>query len=501
VPRFALLFVLCSALLRGSSSGRLPAFAETEPQHFLWQGHGYAARFSGSAAAPRPADGPEIRLHFVGASKNVRLTGQGASRGSVNILMGNEPGQWRFHLAPHERLRYQGLYHGIDVVFSERDSHLEFDFVVAPGANPRQIKFRAEGAPVILESNGDLSVGSIRIHRPEVRAGNSAVDGCFQLAGNHTVRFQLGTYDHNRQLVIDPRIEYATLLPGGSGEDSATAVAMDAQGFVYITGQTLSPDFPAVNALQATKPGTGSIFVQKLSPDGQTVVFSTYLGGSAFDVANRIVIGPDGNIYLCGWSESNDFPMVKPVQPVRGTPPQYSNQDAIVVKLSADGSKILFSTYLGGYYSDVAAGIAVDQSGFIYVAGHTQSSDFPATAGQLFGNPQQGDYTVFVAKLDPFQSKLVYSNLLAPGYGLGLAVDSGGQAYVAGQTLSSDFPVVNAAPVNCLAKQCGGAYVMGLSAGGDQVLFSRRIDMSYSGGSQPVVVDGDGNILTLYRRA
>jgi len=253
---------------------------------------------------------------------------------------------------------------------------------------------------------------------------------------------------------------YSTFL-GGSGEDGGYGIAADPEGNAYVTGWTRSNNFPTANALQPTSGGFDDAFVAKLSADGSSLVYSTYLGGGRYEYGNGIAADSAGNAYVTGYTSSTNFPTVNALQPASGG----GSADAFVAKLTADGSSLVYSTYLGGADLDVGRGIAADSEGNAYVTGETLSTDFP-TANAL--QPTLGGYyDAFVAKLTADGSSLVYSTYLGGSgedMGRGIAADSEGNAYVTGETLSTDFPTANA-----LQPAIGGAadaFVAKLTADG-----------------------------------
>jgi hypothetical protein len=269
----------------------------------------------------------------------------------------------------------------------------------------------------------------------------------------------VGGYDRTRPLIIDPVLSYSTYL-GGNGEETGEGIAVDATGAAYVSGTTFSTDFPTANALQPAPGGPGTpvvcgsdvsdVFVAKLTPDGTALVYATYLGGKGSDGdfadpegrTSRIAVDSAGNAYIAGKTQSPDFPTVRALQAtMRGT------SDAFIAKLSADGSQLLYSTYLGGRSDESGTGITVDAAGAAYVTGVTRSPDFPAAnAFQPKCIERVSPENVFVAKLSPDGTTLVYSTYLGGSSGENsqdIAVDSLGSAYVTGFTSSADFPTLN----------------------------------------------------------
>ena len=494
-----LTFFICIAGVASAASQptRSPIIFESAP------GGEFVAHMPGSwvtferGAFTLQTSSQRLQVRFEGSSRAARLDGLDPLPGGVNRFLGNDPHAWKAHIPAFRRLRYHDVYPGIDVLFYQERSNLEFDFVVAAGAEPGRISLAIKGAAVQPANDGDLAIGPLRLRHPAIyqETGGGArqnISGEFRLKGAHRVRFALGRYDRSRPLVIDPELLFSTYI-GGSGEDTPLAIATDPQGNVYVTGGTFSRDFPVKNALQASPNGSGQIFLQKYSADGRQLIFSTYLGGSAIDFATRIVLDTSGNIYLSATVESFDFPMVRPIQGVKGTPLPFSNEDGAIVMLSPDGSKILFSTYLGGYYTDIASGLAVDSAGMIYVTGRTESSDFPATTILYTGKPGFLS-NLYIAKIDPVTPALVYSTIAASANGVTLAIDSQGNAIVGGQTLAADFPIVGTPLYTCPASGCSGGFVLKLNSTGDQILYSMRTGGNLSSTVEAVVADPSGNV-------
>ncbi|HEY7167885.1 MAG TPA: SBBP repeat-containing protein, partial [Candidatus Binatia bacterium] len=304
----------------------------------------------------------------LGANPDPRVVGLEPLPGVTNYFIGNDPRKWRTNVPGYAKVKYESVYPGIDLVYyGNEQGHLEYDFLVAPGANPDQIALTVEAAEgVQLEPNGDLIItaatGTIRKPAPrvyqeidgkrrEIAAGYRLIDGTHTLdrrystLGSQKVAFAVGAYDKNLPLVIDPQILYATYLGGSSNStianEGARGVAADAQGSVYVVGVTQSANFPTKNPEQGTLQGFTNAFITKLDANGQ-LVYSTYLGGSGFDEGAVIKVDDTGAVYVGGTTSSVDFPSVNPALPRGG------RNDGFITKLSPNGSQIVFSTYIGG---------------------------------------------------------------------------------------------------------------------------------------------------------
>jgi hypothetical protein len=261
---------------------------------------------------------------------------------------------------------------------------------------------------------------------------------------------------------------YSTYV-GGGGYDAGVGIAVDSSGCAYVTGQTFSGNFPLENPYQATLPGFSAVFVSKLSPAGDSLRYSTYIGGDDDDLGYAIAVNADLNAYVTGRTSSTDFPTVNPYQAFPGGGGLFEN-DVFVVRLAPTGDSLVYSTYIGGANSESGEGIGVDDSGHAYIAGGTASPDFPM---QVPYDSAFDTGECFVTKLAPTGDSLVYSTFLGGSggdVGKGIAVDGIGHAYVTGYTNSGDFPIL-AAVQDSLA---GGSdvFVTQFSPAGDGLVFS-----------------------------
>jgi uncharacterized protein (TIGR03437 family) len=526
-----------SGLIFSEAYGKLPiAFEANTGQadrevKFLSQGNGYTLFLKATEAVlwlsppaefeltgngrKNAAKAVVLRTKLVGASPATRVVGAEELPGKSNYFIGNDPSKWRTNVPNYAKVEYRDVYPGVRMVYYGSQQQLEYDFVVAPGADPNVIRLAVEGAGKLqLDAQGDLvlnagddSAGQIRFRKPllyqEAANGRHEIDGGYALWGNE-VSFSVAAYDPTRPLVIDPKLLYSTCLGGqlifGA---KGTGIAVDSAGNAYVTG-TRANVLP-VNLMREEP------FVAKLNAAGTALLYTTYVGGSGVDEGYAIAVDSGGNAYITGHTQSLDFPTVNPFQAAYGggtTLPYTYGGDAFVAKLNAAGSALLYSTYFGGNADDEGNGIAVDSSGNAYVVGWTQSLNFPtfnplqaAYGGRVPGFlPNMGDG--FVAKFNAAGSALVYSTYLG-GSGCdeasAIAVDAGGNAYVTGWTISPNFPTVNPLQATYggggpLSYGRGGdAFVAKLNAAGSALVYSTYLGGAGLDAGRAVAVDSDGN--------
>ena len=528
-----------------------------------------------------------LRMKLAGASYAAAPVGLDELPGKVNYFIGNDPKKWHSNIPTYAKVRYPNVYPGIDLVYYGHQGQLEYDFVVAPGADPGQIAIAFERSthgrlrPPWIDEKGNVLIGSgssvLQLNRPVIyqpkrstTTGNSAfdrdskpVDGRFLLTASNQIRFELGPYDKSQPLVIDPALTYSTFLGGTVANSSAGSfsVAVDSSGNTfllggasppfpitpgafettptpryvaeidptgstvlyatylgatsgetglcgefngglvvdssdnaYITGYTTSTTFPVTTGAFQTKlgnPNGCNAFVTKLNNTGSKPIYSTYLGGTnGLDIGYGITVDSSGDAYVAGAAGSTDFPTNHAIQPTYGG----GQSDAFLTELNPSGTGLVFSTFLGGSGADGAGSVALDGTGAVYVEGSTSSADFP-TMNPLQGT-LKGSQSVFVTKFASTGSSLVYSTYLGGSgtdYGLGMAVDGLGNAYVGGQTLSPDFPTKNPFQSSCPSTAC--VFASKINSAGSALVYSTYLGGSGSQGQYGGVfaVDGSGN--------
>jgi hypothetical protein len=504
--------------------GRLPVSFEpnvgqADPRaRFVAAGRGYRLFFTREGPtlsltrghpAGRRSRSVGLGLRFLGGKADPRLSADRRLAGRVNYMVGNDRSRWRTNVPTFGRVVYRSVYRGIDAIFYGNQGALEYDFRVAPGADPGAIRLGFSGArQVRLDRDGNLLLkvpgGEVRQLAPvsyQVVGGRQvAVSSRFVVGRSGAVEIRTGQYDRARPLVIDPVLTYSTYL-GGGGLDQGFAIALDGQGSAYVTGFTLSSGttgFPTQDPFQASSGGSTDVFVSKLNPAGSAFVYSTYLGGGSPDSPGfkGLAVDTQGSAYVTGATQSSGaspFPTQDPIQANNA-----GGQDAFVTKLNPAGSALVYSTYLGGGAVEGGAGMAVDGQGSAYLTGFTSSSGasgFP-TQSPLQGS-NAGGQDAFVTKLNSAGSALVYSTYLGGGAadsGSAIAVDGQGSAYLTGFTDSSGasgFPTQS--PLQ--GSKAGGsdAFATKLNAAGSALVYSTYLGGGGTDSGFDIKVDGHGS--------
>jgi beta-propeller repeat-containing protein len=451
------------------------------------------------AKAPAQAKSVALRMRLEGAAPTPNVSGRDALPGKANYFIGSNPAKWRTNVPTYAKVHYQNVYPGIDLLYYGNKRQLEYDFVVAPGADPTKIVLGFKGADKLeIDAQGDLVLhvagNEIRQHKPiayqEIGKVRRQIDAGHALKSGKRVTFQLAAYDRSRPLIIDPVVlSYSTYL-GGSSNDVGRAIAVDGDGNAFVTGNTASLSFPTSSGAFQPAYGAGTnAFITKLNPDGSALVYSTFLGGSdtATTDGRGIAVDAAGNAYVTGFVNSVEFPITADaLQPVRG-----GQWDAFLTKLNPGGSGLVYSTYLGGSEGDSGSGIAVDTSGNIYVIGNTGSTNFPTTVGAF----QTTGGGIFVTKFHP-TFEFVYSTYLGGDVSsgaMGIAVDTGGNAHVTGITGSQSFPTTPGAFQTSFGGGRRDAFVTKINAAGSALAYSTYLGGSGDEGGSGIALDTSGN--------
>ncbi|MGH9349394.1 MAG: PxKF domain-containing protein [Vicinamibacterales bacterium] len=441
-----------------------------------------------SSAAPPAAGAVALRLRLAPAAPKQGIGGVDKLPGVANYYLGRDPARWRTGVATFARVRYEELYPGVDLVFYGNPSQPAFDFIVAPGADPSRIHLGFEsGNRLEIDRDGNLvvqtAVAPVRFSKPivyqDVKGERRTVAGEYMLAGGSTeVAFRLGEYDPDLPLVIDPTVllplphlggadvPVASYLPSSGSVDVAGG-AIGPDGSFYVTGTTFADDFGTDLPVHPGRAAGQDLVVARIDHTGSMVLWATYLGGATRDAAGDLALGADGSTVVAGTSDSTDFPIAgQPAQAVKA-----ASNDAVVARLGVNG-ELLASTFLGGGGSDQATGVDVDDMGSVYVTGATTSTNFPATAG-AFQPIFAGAIDGFVTKLTPNLGLFAYSTYLGGGstdFPRRIAVDGGGRAHIAGDTISANFPTLNPSqPANAGNQD---TFVAKLNPGGSALVYS-----------------------------
>ncbi|MEG5164210.1 SBBP repeat-containing protein, partial [Microcoleus sp. AT3-A2] len=513
-----------------------------------------------------------VRSSLANSNPNPKISGLEKLPGVANFLLGEDSSQWQTNVPTFNGVVYQNVYQGIDRIFKGTEGQLKSEFLVAPFADPSQIKMnytgvndirlRDDGALILETPLGEL-IDDAPIVYQDINGQRVNVPAAYNLLGNGQVNFSLGYFDRTQPLVIDPVLAYSTYL-GGSDNENANRIAVDSTGAAYIIGTTHSNNFPTTpGAYQTTLVGgISDILVTKINPEGTALVYSTFIGGPNNDEGFDIAVDSQGNAYLTGPvnpgypttagsfkptaditsaavtklnatgnslvystflggsaipdggtffgasgsslgngikvdSNGNAY-VVGPTYggfPTTDTASQFNyggGLDGFLAKVNPTGSALVYSTYLGGSGTDDAKAIALDNSGNVWATGNTNSTDFPG-ANLGFQNAIAGGYDNFVSKFDANGARAYSTYLGGSGddYGADIAVDSAGNAYVVGNTTSTDFPTVN--PIQAgnggVAKD---AFVTKISAN-NSLAYSTYLGGSGEENGDRITVDSAGN--------
>lgn len=389
----------------------------------------------------------------------------------MNYFIGNQPSQWHTGVPTYQEVRYHSIYPGVDLRFHGSQRQLEYDFNVAPGADSRQIALDVTGArKVAIDSDGNAvlttAAGDVVLHKPysyqEIQGTPREVAAGFELRNGSQLAFRLGAYDRSQTLVIDPVITYSTFI-GGSDEDQIYALALDSSGNTYVAGETFSVDYPLQNAFQSTNLsalGFQTGVVSEINSTGTALVFSTYLGGSFFDLATGIAVDFSGQIFVTGIAGSFDFPTTTNAFQTGLGGGGFASNNAFLTAFPPGGATLLYSSYLGGSVDDRGLTVTTDNLGRAYIGGFAASFDFPVSGNAfqpvMLSPFADGFFAIFDITQSGFAS-VTYSTFIGGSgggigtngvfgdYVAGVALDSANSAYLTGATYSGDFPVLSGA--------------------------------------------------------
>ncbi len=472
---------------------------------FLARGAGFSLSLDATSAAlavqtppvSRGGSGEQIvRMRLVGANPAANIAGTDLLPGTSNYFIGNDRHRWHSGIPQFAGVRYENVYPGIDLVFYGNQGHLEYDFRIGAGADPSRAELQFDGASKLEMSGGDLVVAgkgtdyaALRLHAPLIyqREGNrrKPIDGRFVLCADNRVSFEVGPYDRARELIIDPALQFSTYF-GGAGSETSPSVAVNGDGFIYLSGSTTSPPstFPLNGTVPTTLGPASNVFVAKISPaQPPAVIYATFLGGNGADTSVGLGVDGGGNTYLVGNTSSTNFPSTSLAY--QTSPATKGAQCASVPSpctsvfisvLNSLGAALTYSSYLSGNGNDQASGMAIDTQQDVFVTGTTTSNNtpgngdaFPATQLPVpFQSAPLSSLQFFVTKVNtriPGVGGIAYSTYFGGSVpagpvaaGGGITVDLSGNIYFSGTTnfynsgsglygdsgLSGDFPILNA---------------------------------------------------------
>ena len=528
---------------RGQTSKRVQWLARGSAYTLFLAGHDAVLELTAVTPAKRAGERPTItgaalRMSLLGASQAKPDSAEEPLPGKVNYFSGKDTSKWQRDVPTFRKVRLRQVYPGIDLVYYGRQGQLEYDFVVAPGANASAIRLKFEGAAAKLAANGDLELpiagNEVRFDKPvayQMKDGlREPVAGSFAITPQRQVRFELGAYDRSRELIIDPTLMFLGTLGTGNQQSVPNGMAVDATGEIVLTGITNDLAFPtttgalqtscqtystaaaAANYVRCGASSASSGFVTKISADGTSLVYSTYLhGGGGAEYGEAVAVDTAGDAYVLGSTSSLDFPITtdayetfcQPVYPEIGfsNPPVYGPETSqcdnhangggteytvngpvlFVAKLNPAGSSILYGTFFGGSQAVVPVALALDSSNNIYFASYLQNAlaasniypnsgnvQFPVTAG-AYQSIGVGLQAATLSKLSADGHTLLYSTLFgttdpstaaATTEPFALAVGTGGMAYLGGMTLASELPTTpGTIRTTCAASATGATCV------------------------------------------
>lgn len=485
---------------------------------FLAEGRSFSALFKRNEAdlllSNQSSTANLVRVMLLDASEKSAIAGENQLPGTVNYLIGNDPKKWRTGLPTFGLLRYSDVYPGTDLVYYGSHGRLEFDFQLSPTADPEAIRMRFEGARCLkIDRNGGLTVmtseGRISFQKPVLYQptegdGKDLVAGSFEIIEENTIGFSVAKYDRSRPLIIDPILNYSTYIGPLA---NASSIAVDQNGEAYVTGiaylgfPTTPGSYQPVGVKSSagnTWPGGGKPFVAKFNSTGTALLYSTFLSGSGVDWASGIALDGNGDAFVVGSTSSTDFPITTGALQTENNASEYAG---FVAELSSTGSSLLYSTYLGGSTWTSINQVAVDPSGNAYLTGRTEDTNFPTTPNAYrttaAAKATAGSNSAFITKLNPAGTELVYSTYLG-GSGadesLAIAVDGAGEAYVGGNTTSSDFPTTPGALQGVREANNGQAgFVTKLNASGSALTYSTYLSGEALDYINAITVDSNGN--------
>jgi hypothetical protein len=476
-----------------------------------------------------------LRMRLDGANPNATVAGVNRMATRVNYFIGNDAKKWRTDIPVYSQVKYQEVYPGVDLLFYGSQRRLEYDFLVAPGADVKAIALDIQGANKLgIDPHGNLLMkvagGEVELQKPviyqEVKGERREIAGNYAIANHHEVSFSISNYDRTLPLTIDPVLNYVTYL-GGSGNlggfvgDEAFGIALDSAGDAYVAGHTASTDFPQQNPEAPTPPtdiaAVGTAFISELNPTGTQLLYSTYLGGSGEantgDEAQAIAVDGSGNIYATGFTGSPDFPST--ANALIPNAPGNSNGlgTGFITKLipaNTGTAQLGYSSYLGGSTQDQGNGIAVDSNGNAFIAGLTLSTNFPTTANAISTALLNPNGSAFLTEINTTAASGPASEVYSTYFGgtngagtaflfgddaFGITIDTNSNAYIVGTTTSTNFPPKGHVVSSCSTDTNGTAFVSVINTATPALTYSTCLGGSTNGTQGVGIALGPNNIV------
>ncbi len=413
-----------------------------------------------------------------------------------NYFIGNDPLKWASHVPLYKEVKIQEIYDGIDIKYYFDNGLLRYDYIVKPNADPNQIKIKLEGVDgyevnewgeLILHTHlGIVKQGKLLTYQFDKKI---YVGSRFIKNADGTLGIKLTKYNKSQILIIDPLV-YSTFIGGGSN-DIGNSIALGSENNTYITGETSSSNFPTTSGAYDESLNGNDVFVSKLNADGSNLLYSTFIGGGSNDYAYSLALDSEDNAYITGNTESSDFPTTN------GAYDQSQNgaNDVFVCKLNADGSNLIYSTFIGGSSWDYGYSLKLDGENNVYITGDSESSDFPTTSS-AYEQSLNGASDVIVCKLNAAGSDLIYSTFIGGStweHGNAIALNDENNAFITGYTYSGDFPTTNGAFDDSYNGGGPDVFICQLDSAGSNILFSTFIGGSNYDYCYTLALDHENN--------
>ena len=436
--------------------------------------------------------GDNAHMKFIGA-RPATGTGVDPLGGYSNYFLGRSEKSWFTGIPHYGSVRYANVYPGIDIVYHSSDGNVEYDFILAPGADPNQIEL-AFDRDIQIGDNGDLILAGLRQHRPRVTQDGRDITSEYQLVGACRVHIKLAHYGRTRPLTIDPVLDFSTYL-GGPGDDVLSGITLDAAGNIFLYGFSETPASPTLDPFQQPNLSVWQPVILKTTPDASHILFFTVIA-SGYGAVSALAFDHSGNLVISGGTYSSSFPLKNPIQSTFTS----SNHTGFIAKLTPDSRTFLFSTYMGGSGgSDAAEEIRMDTDDSFFVFGHTTSSDFPVK--NAFQSDLRGYQDCTISKLTSNGALIFATFFGSPGFDSCIGrVAQDGMLVITGTTSSTEFPLVNPIQSNSNPGPFNTTFLAMMSHDGQKLLYSTYIGGdTFSGNAYSLALDGDQNIYVFGR--